>query len=297
MPNFTPGALKTAVVQIPVSPAGLSCQAVLFLGPDASTVAATSGEVAFVSTGNQQQISLLVVMPANIGTYHVYLGIYSEGALLTGFAGSEDVVIMSQGELLTVTDLTVNPATINVGQPVTIKASYINNNSFTLTGPFDFPIDSPVLESPVFWDYTTGLEVAPGESQELIREFTPQKAGIYTIRAGALSVPLEVTAFLPSGTATVNAYAPRLGQNWIVRASVYNTGEIPYTYRCVFSFADQTKEAAVTVNPGNQPPFGFTNSPPVTFAVPSQPGTYVIKLDLYVGDLLLYSYSGTYILK
>ena len=91
-PVFTPGSSKTAVVSIPVSPAGLTCTMELFLGPDPSTKVATSGPVAFTSTGVAQNVTLPLVMPAIESTYHVYIDVIVAGEL-TGYQATEDVVI------------------------------------------------------------------------------------------------------------------------------------------------------------------------------------------------------------
>ncbi len=79
MPQFAPGESKTAIAPITVKPAGLSCEAELFLGPDELTKVATSGLVPFTSTGASQEVQLPVAMPSEEGTYHVFIDVYAGG--------------------------------------------------------------------------------------------------------------------------------------------------------------------------------------------------------------------------
>jgi len=95
MPQFSPGESKTARSPIIVQPAGLSCQAELFLGPDDVTKVATSGLVPFTSTGASQDVNLPVTMPLTEGNFHVYADIYAEGLLIAAYTAIEDVAIVS----------------------------------------------------------------------------------------------------------------------------------------------------------------------------------------------------------
>lgn len=96
-PVMGPGVVATAVAPITVSPSGLSCQAELYIGPDEATKEATSGLVAFTSTGAAQSVSFPVTMPTPvIGTsYHVYLDVYADGYLIVAYVATEDVTIPS----------------------------------------------------------------------------------------------------------------------------------------------------------------------------------------------------------
>lgn len=94
MPQFAPGESKTAIAPIMVKPAGLSCEAEIFLGPDELTKVATSGRIPFTSTGAEQDVSLPVTMPAMEGTFHVYADVYAEGLLVAAYQALEDVVIV-----------------------------------------------------------------------------------------------------------------------------------------------------------------------------------------------------------
>lgn len=95
-PIFAPGEAKSATAPITVSPAGLSCSAELFLGPDEATKVATSGLVNFISTGLAQPTSFPVAMPAVGGVaYHVYLDVWANGVLVVAYIATEDVIIPS----------------------------------------------------------------------------------------------------------------------------------------------------------------------------------------------------------
>lgn len=98
MPEFVPGESKTAIAPITVKPAGLNCEAEVFLGPDDLTKVATSGLVPFVSTGASQDVYLPVTMPSAEGTYHVFIDIYAEGLLIAAYQATEDVSIVAVGE-------------------------------------------------------------------------------------------------------------------------------------------------------------------------------------------------------
>jgi len=92
MPQFAPSVPKTAVAPITISPAGLNCEAELFLGPDDQTKVATSGPVSFISTGAERSVNLPVTMPVE-GNYHVYLDVYAEDILVAAYQAIEDVIV------------------------------------------------------------------------------------------------------------------------------------------------------------------------------------------------------------
>lgn len=92
-PVLAPGVTYTAIAQITIQPAGLDCEAELFLGVNDTNIAATSGRVLFVSSGTPQSISFPVTMPTTYEVYNVYLDVYIEGFKLLAFQATEDVVI------------------------------------------------------------------------------------------------------------------------------------------------------------------------------------------------------------
>lgn len=93
MPQFEPSIQVMAVAPIRVTPAGLSCQAKLFLGPNDATPVASSGLIPFISTGSLQEVDFPIRMPAVPGTYHVYVDVNIEESLLLAYQGMEEVDI------------------------------------------------------------------------------------------------------------------------------------------------------------------------------------------------------------
>lgn len=93
MPEFAPGESKTAIAPITVQPAGLSCEAEIFLSPDELTKVATSGRIPFTSTGASQDIRLPITMPDVVGTYPIYLDVFIAGQLIYAYRAIEDVII------------------------------------------------------------------------------------------------------------------------------------------------------------------------------------------------------------
>lgn len=95
-PIMASGSAEAAIAPITVKPSGLSCQAELFLGPNETTKVATSGLLAFTSTGAAQSVRCPVTMPTVAGVaYHVYLDVYANGVLLVSYVATEDVLIPS----------------------------------------------------------------------------------------------------------------------------------------------------------------------------------------------------------
>lgn len=93
-PILAPSSARTAKAPITAKPAGMACQAELFLGPNPTTKSATSGMVSFTSTGASQDVNLPVTMPANGGaSYHVYIDVYAGGMKFLSYIATEDVVI------------------------------------------------------------------------------------------------------------------------------------------------------------------------------------------------------------
>lgn len=93
-PIMAPGSSRTARAAITAKPAGMSCEAELFLGANETTKVATSGRRAFTSTAAPQDVTFPVTMPANGGSsYHQYIDVYVNGMKFLAYIGIEDVVI------------------------------------------------------------------------------------------------------------------------------------------------------------------------------------------------------------
>jgi hypothetical protein len=77
---FAAGSVKTANFQVTFMPSGLPCEIEVWLSPDGTTKAATSGLVVFTSTGRAQPFALPITMPA-AGIYQVLKDLYLASTL------------------------------------------------------------------------------------------------------------------------------------------------------------------------------------------------------------------------
>ena len=90
--GFTHGTTYTANFQVTKIPAGLSCQIEVWLGPNTTTKSATSGLLAFTSTGAAQVMARPVTMPA-AGIYNVYIDVYVSGVMTERWTDTPVTVI------------------------------------------------------------------------------------------------------------------------------------------------------------------------------------------------------------
>jgi len=95
MITFFPGESKIAIIPLTIKPVALDCQVEIYIGPNEQTKTYSSGLINFVSTGQQQNLSLTVVMPEQEGVYHVYIDTYVGGIYLAGYISNEDIEIGS----------------------------------------------------------------------------------------------------------------------------------------------------------------------------------------------------------
>lgn len=92
---FAAGSAHTGTVPLTVSPSGLSCTAELFVGPNATTKTATSGPIAFTSTGASQNVVCPVTMPSTAQALSDYLNVVTGGVLIGAFAGGATIEIVT----------------------------------------------------------------------------------------------------------------------------------------------------------------------------------------------------------
>lgn len=99
MPDPILGTLitYTATGKFPVTPAGISCTAELWLSKDGISKDATSGPRAFTSTGAVQSISFPVTMPAGGYNYRVFLDILADGIVLALYEAIDQVTVPGVG--------------------------------------------------------------------------------------------------------------------------------------------------------------------------------------------------------
>ena len=125
MLTFQPGSTHIANVNLTVMPVGMECTAEVWLTRDGVQTAATSGLIAFTSTGARQQIQMPVVMPALPGEYLVYLDIASGGSLIDAFEASEHVTVPGQADIR-VDAIVINPTSIVPNGAVNIQLQCTN---------------------------------------------------------------------------------------------------------------------------------------------------------------------------
>jgi len=91
--TYLPSSAHTGTVPLTVTPSGLACTAELFVGPDASHKAATSGPIAFTATAAQQNVVCPINMPTAGGSYTDFLNVVSGGVLIGAFAGGNIIQV------------------------------------------------------------------------------------------------------------------------------------------------------------------------------------------------------------
>ena len=186
MPQFSPGASKTATLTIPVSPAGLNCTAELFLTSDGTTKAVTTGPQAFVSTGSNQSLQLQITMPQTAATYMVRLVILSGGAQIGAYQATDDVIIATPVNPPFTMSLTVVFTGSSGSYQFTNEKGHItNNNSVAIThtlrcmfGWYGHSYDESNPSSyigalPYYYDgntelFTVNVTLQPGESIDIV---------------------------------------------------------------------------------------------------------------------------------
>ncbi|MDD5511379.1 MAG: hypothetical protein PHI12_11320 [Dehalococcoidales bacterium] len=73
MPTFSPGTVHTAHLPVVVTPAGLACTLEFYLVKyGSSSKVATSGNIAFTSTGAEQRVNGNLSMPSVMDGYYVF---------------------------------------------------------------------------------------------------------------------------------------------------------------------------------------------------------------------------------
>ena len=94
-PMIPAGTTKTAVAPITAEPAGMSCEAKLFLGPNDTTEVVSSGRVPFTSTGASQPVRLTIAPAAAAAgaSYHVYIDVFTDGYRFLAYKATEDVIV------------------------------------------------------------------------------------------------------------------------------------------------------------------------------------------------------------
>ncbi len=124
MPEFNTGEQKTAIIPVANPTSGdFDYTAILYMGTDLAVMA----QVDFhLDAGESKTVSLSIVMPANIGTYPVHLGIFSSGALVRMYQA--DDIAMVESSLY---DLTIDGLQVSINTSLKVVNSVLTVTNHT----------------------------------------------------------------------------------------------------------------------------------------------------------------------
>jgi hypothetical protein len=161
------------------------------------------------------------------------------------------IIVPSSPAAFSTSSLTIAPAQVEVGKPVTITAIITNTGDLSGSHDVSFKLDNAVVE-------TRTVTLAGGASQTVTFTTTSSKAGTYVIAVdgmlGSLVVKeAPVPPVIPPKPAaftirqlTVSPTAVKVGEEVTVVATVANTGEVEGTYTATLKI-NQAVEATKTV--------------------------------------------------
>ncbi|GAI86944.1 unnamed protein product, partial [marine sediment metagenome] len=163
-----------AIATFPTKPAGLECTAELWLASDMAKVA-TSGEIPFTATGEDQSISLPIGLPAIEGSYPVFLEVFSNGQRIAVFRGDEDVVIAEPPvAFLRILSASVNKNTAKIGEAVNVTFDYEISGAPVGWGEVNICIGIYYYS-----DYTKQWHFSPDEGNNQIFELADLAVGTH----------------------------------------------------------------------------------------------------------------------
>lgn len=158
-PTFEPGSFHTATaVFTNTKDAAVSYLIELYL-LDIEGIKRASSGVMTLSLDPRESGSLVfsVTMPSIPGDHVVYIDVYV-GAVLNVTFVSADIITILAGAQFEVSDLTVTPSEVDVGQPVEISATITNVGDI----PGTYTVNCDVIPATY-----TPLEVAPAITIEI----------------------------------------------------------------------------------------------------------------------------------
>ena len=168
----------------------------------------------------------------------------------------------------TVSSLSISPATVNIGETVTI--SLVVTNTGGKSGSYIVTLDiNGVKEA----DET--VTVAAGDSQEVSFSVTKEDAGIYSVAVAELTGSFTVAApgVFSVSDLSLQPTQVKPGEAVTISASVANTGSKPGSYTVVLKI-DGVKEAEKTVT------IAAGESLDVSFSVTKEEAdTYTVTVD------------------
>jgi len=170
--------------------------------------------------------------------------------------------------VFTVSSLSISPATVNIGETVTI--SLVVTNTGGKSGSYIVTLDiNRVKEA----DET--VTVAAGDSQEVSFSVTKEDAGIYSVAVAELTGSFTVVAPAAFSVSDLSLQPAQVkpGEAVTISASVANTGGEPGSYTVVLKI-DGVKEAEKTVT------IAAGESLDVSFSVTKEEAdTYTVTVD------------------
>lgn len=180
----------------------------------------------------------------------------------------------------TVTDLSVTPKEVNLGESVSISVLVTNTGDLTGSYELTLRIDNVMAE-------TKGGRLDGGESERIRFSVTPDTAGEHTVNIGRLLGTYEVkapkapAAFTTSGL-TISPAEVNMGESVTISVIVTNTGDLTGSYEVslkIDNVVSQTKE--VTLAGGGNQKVTFTIAKDVggicTVDVDGLSGSFAVK--------------------
>lgn len=226
-PTFAPSSSHTATINLPVTPSGLACTMEIYLTLDGTTKAATTGQVAFTSTGASQPVSGSIIMPSTAGTYMVFIDIVSGGVIIGAYQGSDNVTVAAATGPFTY------GACSGVAHPVPSTVWDYPDLTFTINNPFSVPVTHTLT----LWQ----VVVVSGQSSYYAQSNTT--AGGVTLTAPGMASPLVLT--IPANSSVTYRYT---GVCSYAGVTYYNT-EMNRNYPNYFFLQDELGNNSPEVGP------------------------------------------------
>ena len=170
-----------------------------------------------------------------------------------------------------ISDLTITPSEVGVGETVAIVSLITNSGDLTGTYEVTLKINDVAVE-------TKQVEVAGGTQQRVAFTLTRDAVGTYTVNVNGLSETFEVQpppapAAFTTGELTISPTEVATGENVTISVNVANTGELAGTYEVTLKVNDVAVEAKEAEVAGG-------DSKLVSFSISRDtPGVYQVSID------------------
>ncbi len=150
---------------------------------------------------------------------------------------------------------TITPAEINIGEKVTISLKVTNTGDLSGSYKVSLKIDDAVVE-------TKDVTLAGKASQTISFTVTKDVAGTYTVGIDGLSGTFKVKAAPANFTVTNLSISPQsveAGRAVTISATVTNSGDSPGSYTAILYInASQEETKSITLNAGESQVVSFT---------------------------------------